>query len=48
MFSDLVLKTAAKIAIILYMQIIIAEKISQNPKKVAHHPVDCTTCGVGA
>ena len=48
MFSDLVLKTAAKIAIILYMQIIIAEKISQNPKKVAHHLVDCTTCGGGA
>lgn len=45
MFSDLVLKTAAKIAIILYMQIIITEKISQNPKKVAHRPVDCTTCG---
>ncbi len=47
MFSDLVSKSAAKIAIILYMQIIIAEKISQNPKKVAHHPVDCTTCGDG-
>ncbi len=45
MFSAVVSKSVAKIAIILNIQAMFAKKISQNPKKVVHHPADCMSCG---